>query len=90
MWFYLYQRLLVHYGNHTSVYKIAGVKSGALIPVKVFLGGVPWDVTEEALRETFVHFGHIQVEWPGKENQANPPKGYVYILFDNERQVRLG
>ncbi|KAF2361579.1 RNA recognition motif domain [Trinorchestia longiramus] len=55
---------------------------------KVFLGGVPWDVTEAALRQTFMHFGNIQVEWPGKENSANPPKGYVYILFDNEKQVK--
>lgn len=55
---------------------------------KVFLGGVPWDVTEAALRQTFVHFGNIQVEWPGKENSANPPKGYVYILFENEKQVK--
>ncbi|XP_047738653.1 cytoplasmic polyadenylation element-binding protein 1 isoform X2 [Hyalella azteca] len=55
---------------------------------KVFLGGVPWDVTEAALRQTFAHFGNIQVEWPGKENSANPPKGYVYILFDNEKQVK--
>lgn len=56
-------------------------------PTQVFLGGVPWDVTELALRQAFLQFGNIQVEWPGKENSANPPKGYVYILFDNERQV---
>ncbi|KAL7640139.1 UNVERIFIED_CONTAM: hypothetical protein RMT77_009553 [Armadillidium vulgare] len=55
---------------------------------KVFLGGVPWDVTELALRQAFLQFGTIQVEWPGKENSANPPKGYVYILFENEKQVK--
>ncbi|XP_069168133.1 cytoplasmic polyadenylation element-binding protein 1-A isoform X3 [Procambarus clarkii] len=55
---------------------------------KVFLGGVPWDVTESALKQTFMHFGNIQVEWPGKENSANPPRGYVYILFEHEKQVK--
>ncbi|XP_042212495.1 cytoplasmic polyadenylation element-binding protein 1-like [Homarus americanus] len=55
---------------------------------KVFLGGVPWDVTESALKQTFLHYGNIQVEWPGKENSANPPRGYVYILFEFERQVK--
>ena len=30
----------------------------------------------------------IKVEWPGKENVANPPKGYVYIIFDNEKHVK--
>lgn len=55
---------------------------------KVFLGGVPWDVTESALKQTFLHFGNIQVEWPGKENSSNPPRGYVYILFEHEKQVK--
>ncbi|XP_071530049.1 uncharacterized protein orb [Panulirus ornatus] len=55
---------------------------------KVFLGGVPWDVTESALKQTFLHFGNIQVEWPGKENSSNPPRGYVYILFEQEKQVK--
>ena len=55
---------------------------------KVFLGGVPWDVTELALRQTFVHFGNIKVEWPGKDSSCNPPRGYVYILFENEKQVK--
>lgn len=55
----------------------------------MFLGGVPWDVTEAALKQTFLHFGNIQVEWPGKENSANPPRGYVYILFEHEKQVSL-
>lgn len=57
--------------------------------LQVFLGGVPWDVTEAALKQTFLHFGNIQVEWPGKENSANPPRGYVYILFEHEKQVSL-
>lgn len=30
----------------------------------------------------------IRVEWPGKENQAAQPKGYVYIIFESEKQVR--
>lgn len=29
-----------------------------------------------------------RVEWPGKENQAAQPKGYVYIIFESEKQVR--
>ncbi|KAK3886950.1 hypothetical protein Pcinc_008921 [Petrolisthes cinctipes] len=56
---------------------------------KVFLGGVPWDVTETTLKQTFLSFGNIQVEWPGKESSANPPRGYVYILFEHEKQVQI-
>ena len=65
---------------------------------KIFLGGVPWDVTEASLVQAFrwkeLHFllkykfpsnrqfGPIRIEWPGKDNSPSPPKGYVYIIFD--------
>ncbi|XP_076655484.1 polyadenylation element binding protein orb isoform X2 [Halictus rubicundus] len=55
---------------------------------KVFLGGVPWDITESLLIGTFKQFGQIRVEWPGKDQSAAQPKGYVYIIFESEKQVR--
>ena len=44
---------------------------------RVFLGGVPWDITEAALLHTFQVFGNLTVDWPGKDNKHNrhPPKG---------------
>ncbi|KAF0301883.1 Cytoplasmic polyadenylation element-binding protein 1-B [Amphibalanus amphitrite] len=55
---------------------------------KVFLGGVPWDITESALAFAFRPFGPIRVEWPGKDSSGNPPKGYVYVLFESEKHVK--
>jgi len=55
---------------------------------KVFLGGVPWDVTEETLVCVFSQFGKVRVEWPGKEHAASQPKGCVYIIFESEKQVK--
>lgn len=55
---------------------------------KVFLGGVPWDITESLLIATFKQFGQIRVEWPGKAQSATQPKGYVYIVLESEKQVR--
>lgn len=55
---------------------------------KVFLGGVPWDVSEQLLIQTFKPFGTVNVEWPGKEKQASQPKGYVYIIFESEKNVK--
>lgn len=53
------------------------------------MGGVPWDISEQLLIQTFKPFGTIKVEWPGKEKQqACQPKGYVYIVFESEKQVR--
>lgn len=31
---------------------------------------------------------NIRVEWPGKEQQAAQPKGYVYIIFESDKQVK--
>lgn len=46
---------------------------------KVFLGGVPWDITEANLVSTFKPFGNVKVEWPGKDSKhtRHPPKGAV-------------
>ncbi|KAF5273068.1 hypothetical protein FQR65_LT04810 [Abscondita terminalis] len=55
---------------------------------KVFLGGVPWDISEQLLVQTFKQFGNIRVEWPGKDKQATQPKGYVYIIFETEKNVK--
>lgn len=52
------------------------------------MGGVPWDISEQLLVKTFKPFGPIRVEWPGKEKQACQPKGYVYIIFESEKQVK--
>jgi hypothetical protein len=57
---------------------------------KVFLGGVPWDITEPNLVSTFKPFGNVKVEWPGKDSKhtRHPPKGYVYLTFEMERSVK--
>ncbi|CAG2105516.1 unnamed protein product [Medioppia subpectinata] len=34
---------------------------------KVFLGGIPYDLTDGDLHCTFAPFGPIQIQWPGKE-----------------------
>merc|ERR1719369_2765905 len=56
---------------------------------KIFLGGVPWDVTEISLIQAFSNFGPIRIEWPGKDTSPSPPKGYVYIVFEQEHNVPL-
>ena len=49
---------------------------------KIFLGGVPWDLTESSLVQAFKQFGPILVEWPGRDSSPSPPKGYVYVIFE--------
>jgi len=59
------------------------------LSIKVFLGGVPWDITEQNLIQAFRPFGNIRIEWPGgKDAIQTVPKGYLYIIFEHEKQVR--
>jgi len=51
------------------------------------LGGVPWDVNEHILAHAFSPFGNVRIEWPGKDSAA-VPKGYLYVIFEHEKQVR--
>ena len=38
--------------------------SSIIVSWQVFLGGVPWDITEANLNEAFRKFGQLKVEWP--------------------------
>merc|ERR1719431_1485643 len=43
---------------------------------KIFLGGVPWDISELTLVQAFAEFGEVRVEWPGRD-YTSPPRGYL-------------
>jgi len=92
------ERAARQYRNAASVSEAKGTWHGQLLPKKqagrhssfsskLFLGGVPWDITEQSLIQAFIEFGPVRVEWPGKE--TNPtPKGYLYIVFEDEDRVK--
>jgi len=84
------------YRNAASLYDATCTWSGQLPPrqhqnplysTKIFLGGVPWDITDKCLVQAFRQFGSIRIEWPGKGNSPSPPKGYLYIVFESESAV---
>jgi len=54
---------------------------------KIFLGGVPWDISEQSLVQAFSEFGDVRVEWPGRD-YTSPPKGYLYLVFEEEGDVK--
>ena len=60
--------------------------SGPNCVFQLFNTGVPWDITEAGLAGAFKPFGNVRIEWPGKDNAA-VPKGYLYIIFEHEKQV---
>ncbi|XP_039750566.1 cytoplasmic polyadenylation element-binding protein 1 isoform X2 [Pararge aegeria] len=52
---------------------------------KVFLGGLPWDISEEALLYALRQFQPVRVEWPGRDAA---PRGFAYVTLESERRVR--
>ncbi|XP_034233881.1 cytoplasmic polyadenylation element-binding protein 1 isoform X2 [Thrips palmi] len=57
--------------------------------VKVFLGGVPWDMNDTMLIHGLKQFGMVTVEWPSARQPGVPaPKGYAYVIFESEKQVK--
>ncbi|XP_065201468.1 cytoplasmic polyadenylation element-binding protein 2-like [Planococcus citri] len=56
---------------------------------KVFVGGLPLDITEEMVKDTFSRFGDLVVDWPYKEdtNSIIPPKGFAFLLFEHNASV---
>lgn len=66
-------------------------KGPVIYSSKVFLGGVPWDISDEGLMEAFAQFGTVKIQWPAKEARSSPPAtkaGYVYIIFDSDKNVK--
>lgn len=61
--------------------------------VKVFLGGVPWDMNNDDMLEAFRQFGVIAVQRPGKEVRASRASkdlskaGYLYLIFDESKSI---
>lgn len=52
---------------------------------KVFLGGIPWDISEQTLMQILKPFGQIRIEWPGKEQNAAQPKVFIDLFHKVEQ-----
>ena len=37
--------------------------------------------------QAFTEFGDVRVEWPGRD-YTSPPKGYLYLVFEEEGDVK--
>ena len=56
---------------------------------KVFVGGLPPDIAQDEIRDAFIQFGGLTVDWPHKAQSKAyfPPKGYAFLLFREEVSV---
>jgi len=61
---------------------------------KVFLGGVPWEMTDHDIKLTFSRFGNVNILRPGhhvrlsRTSQNKDKAGYLYLIFESDKQVK--
>lgn len=55
---------------------------------KVFLGGMPYEAVEAHIVEAFKKYGSVAVQWPAKDRATSPKVGYVYVIFEHDRNVK--
>lgn len=72
---------------------VTRIHKNPIYSTKVFLGGVPWSISEKALSSIFEKYGKIRIEWPGKEVKCtigNSPArcGYLYIILESSDAVK--
>ncbi|CAG9536416.1 unnamed protein product [Cercopithifilaria johnstoni] len=56
---------------------------------KVFIGGLPPDVTADLISLFFEQFGANEVDWPHRKctGSDTPPNGYAFVVFISDRSV---
>ncbi|KAI1711936.1 RNA recognition motif domain-containing protein [Ditylenchus destructor] len=61
---------------------------------KVFIGGLPIDITDAEIHNTFARFGRLFVDWPRRSDASNRDRraknvtGYVFLIYENELSVQ--
>ncbi|XP_022915118.1 cytoplasmic polyadenylation element-binding protein 2 [Onthophagus taurus] len=67
-----------------------GSEGGERFSRKVFVGGLPPDIDEDEITNSFRRFGPLVVDWPHKAESKSyfPPKGYAFLLFQDENSVQ--
>lgn len=54
----------------------------------VFVGSLSYSVTEKQLKREFERFGEVKKVTIVKEKETGKPRGYAFIEFERERDVK--
>lgn len=55
---------------------------------KLFVGGLPYSVTDEDLRQLFVEFGQIISAKVIIDRETNRSKGFGFVEFENDAEAK--
>ena len=54
---------------------------------KLYIGGLPWDITSEELREVFEEFGDIIEAKVVKDRYTGRCRGFGFVTFKNDEDA---
>ena len=61
--------------------KSAREKSQKELGVKLFVGGISYDATDDKLRTLFATFGELNDVYLAMDKEKNRPKGFAFVTF---------
>jgi CxxC-x17-CxxC domain-containing protein len=69
-----------------EVLKTARAKSDASMPMKLFVGSVSWDASEDDLRKAFAEHGTVTEVHIAKDRETGKSRGFAFISFPNKKE----
>uniref|UniRef100_A0AC34F0V8 RRM domain-containing protein n=1 Tax=Panagrolaimus sp. ES5 TaxID=591445 RepID=A0AC34F0V8_9BILA len=88
--------------SDTSLVFLDKTKKCSQYSRKVFIGGLPFDATEEDINASFEHFGPMSIDWPRRHSSSDgsspggspsgspdrrQTSGYVFLIYRKESSV---
>ena len=67
--------------------KEAREKSQMELGIKLFIGGVSFDATEEDLRQAFSEYGELKDVHLALDSQTKKSRGFAFVTFSNKKEA---
>ena len=67
--------------------KEAREKSQKDLGIKLFIGGLSFDASEEDLREAFSEYGELKDVHLALDSQTKKPRGFAFVTFSNKKEA---
>jgi len=55
---------------------------------KLFVGGLPWATTDEALREAFEEYGNVEEANVVRERDTGRSRGFGFVTFSTDEEAQ--
>jgi len=80
---------MAHYGNNGHQEQGNGNRDAVdrIDPGRIFVGGLSWQTTEEALARHFEKYGHVNSAEIMRDKVTGDPRGFGFVLFRDDGTI---